>query len=169
MPDRNDPDGATRVGHAERLATIDALSTALADGRLEMDEADERIAAATRAKTYDDLRVLTIDLPPARPKSSGGLDLQRPKDLARRTVATIRSSRVAQVALLVALFGILTMGVAGLFEGEHEEEAARHFERAAEEGPDGFLLFPATAATAAIVLAVLLLVRRRRGRRSVAG
>ncbi len=164
MPDHNVPDGATRVGHAERLATIDELSTALAEGRLEMDEADERIGAATRAKTYDDLRVLTADLPTPSPKASGVPGLERSKNLARATVTTIRSSRVAQVALLIAFLGLVTLGISGLFEGDHEEEAARHMERAAEEGSDGLLLWPAIAATVAIVLAVLFILRRRRGR-----
>lgn len=166
MPDRDVPDGATRVSHAERLATIDELSTGLADGRLEMDEADERIAAATQAKTYDDLRVLTTDLPrPAPKKGSGGLDLDRSKDLARRTVTTIRSSRVAQVALLVAFLGLVTMSISGLFEGDYKEEAARHMEHAAEGGPDGFdILWTGIAAVVALALAVLFIVRRRRGR-----
>lgn len=167
MPDRNATEGATRVGHAERLATIDELSKALAHGRLEMDEADERIAAATQAKTYADLRVLTTDLPPPVAKGSGGLD-QHTLDLARRTVATIRSSRVAQVALLVAFLGLLTMGISGLFDGDHEEEA-RDMERAVEEGPDSFLIWPTIAAAVALVVAVLFIVGRNRARRATPG
>lgn len=169
MPDRNVPDGATRVGHAERIVTIDELSTALAEGRLEMDEADDRIAAATRARTYDDLRVLTTDLPPPAPtKGHVGLDLRRSKDLARRAVTTIRSSRVAHVALLIVFVGLVTMAISGLFEGDHEEEAARHLERAGEEGPEGVLVWPAVAAAVALVLLVRFIIRRRRARRSVA-
>lgn len=169
MADRNVPDGATRVGHAERLATIDELSTALAEGRLEMDEADERIGAATRAKTYDDLRLLTTDLPVSRPtKGLGSLDLKRSRALAGRAVTGVQASRTAQVALVVAFLGLMTLAVAGfLSDGDHEEEA-RHLGRAAEEGPDGLLMWPAIAAAVALVAAVFLIVRRTRARRSLA-
>ena len=59
-----DPSSAAnlRVGHAERDAVSAVLQEAAADGRLEMDELDERLDAALLARTYADLEPLVADL-----------------------------------------------------------------------------------------------------------
>ncbi|QDP97885.1 DUF1707 domain-containing protein [Microlunatus elymi] len=51
-----------RVGHSERDAVAAILQAAAADGRLSMEELDERLDAALNAKTYGDLEPLTADL-----------------------------------------------------------------------------------------------------------
>lgn len=51
-----------RVGHAERDAVAAILQEAVADGRLDIDELDERLELALRAKTYADLERLVTDL-----------------------------------------------------------------------------------------------------------
>ena len=51
-----------RVGHAERDAVSAILQEAAADGRLGMDELDERLDVALQAKTYADLEPLVADL-----------------------------------------------------------------------------------------------------------
>lgn len=51
-----------RIGHAERDATIDRLREAAGDGRLTLDELDERIAAALEATTRSDLREILANL-----------------------------------------------------------------------------------------------------------
>jgi hypothetical protein len=51
-----------RVGHAERDAVAEVLQEAAGDGRLGMDELDERLEAALQAKTYADLEPLVADL-----------------------------------------------------------------------------------------------------------
>jgi len=56
------PAGDLRVGHAERDAVAAILQDAAADGRLGMDELDERLDTALRAKTYADLEPLVADL-----------------------------------------------------------------------------------------------------------
>ncbi len=56
------PGASLRVGHAERDAVAAILQEAAADGRLEMDELDERLDAALRAKTFADLDPLVADL-----------------------------------------------------------------------------------------------------------
>ena len=56
------PAGHVRVGHAERDAVAAILQEAAADGRLGMDELDERLDAALQAKTYADLEHLVVDL-----------------------------------------------------------------------------------------------------------
>jgi hypothetical protein len=54
--------GQLRVGHAERDAVAAILQEAAADGRLGMDELDERLEAALQAKTYAELEPLVADL-----------------------------------------------------------------------------------------------------------
>lgn len=67
------PLSGLRVGHAERDAVAAILQEAAADGRLGMDELDERLDAALRAKTYGDLEPLVADLSAELPwRSSRG-------------------------------------------------------------------------------------------------
>lgn len=52
-----------RASDADRDAVVERLQRALSQGRLTMEEFDERTAAAYAAKTHGDLAVLTRDLP----------------------------------------------------------------------------------------------------------
>jgi hypothetical protein len=63
-----------RISDAERQEIVERLRTALSEGRLDLDEYDERVAAAYQAKTYRDLAPLTADLPalPARVDARAG-------------------------------------------------------------------------------------------------
>lgn len=56
--------GDIRVSDSDRDQVMTVLSTAFAEGRLTKDEHDERISAATSARTFDDLVPLTRDLVP---------------------------------------------------------------------------------------------------------
>lgn len=69
------PSGRLRVGHAERDAVAAILQDAAADGRLGMDELDERLGSALQAKTYADLEPLVADLSAELPWRSGGTSL----------------------------------------------------------------------------------------------
>lgn len=60
------PDGRLRVGHAERDAAVEQLRDAAAEGRLTLEELEERIASALLAKTRDELRALLADLLPGK-------------------------------------------------------------------------------------------------------
>lgn len=85
LPDRPDagppqrPDaGQLRVSDADRHRVAELLREAAGEGRLDLDELDERLAAAYAAKTYADLVPITADLPahphagpPAGPVRSG--------------------------------------------------------------------------------------------------
>ncbi|MCS7482548.1 DUF1707 domain-containing protein [Umezawaea endophytica] len=62
----SDP-GELRIGIAEREAAIVAIGEHLATGRLEPDEYERRVGAASLARTYADLRPLFADLPPPHP------------------------------------------------------------------------------------------------------
>jgi TM2 domain-containing membrane protein YozV len=52
-----------RIGHAEREAAVRALGEHYAEGRLDHDEYDQRVAAAYAARTAGDLAPLFKDLP----------------------------------------------------------------------------------------------------------
>lgn len=54
-----------RIGDKERHQVAEILRTAAGEGRLDMEELDERLEAAYNAKTYADLVPLTLDLPDA--------------------------------------------------------------------------------------------------------
>jgi len=56
------PNGNIRIGHRERDLVAALLQEAAADGRLGMDELDERLGAALQAKTYADLDPVVSDL-----------------------------------------------------------------------------------------------------------
>ncbi|MEU4404944.1 DUF1707 domain-containing protein [Streptosporangium sp. NPDC023963] len=57
------PDGRLRASHADRDVVIEQLRVAAGDGRLTLEELEERIERTQAARTYDDLRALTADLP----------------------------------------------------------------------------------------------------------
>ena len=71
-----------RVSDADRHAVADLLREAAGEGRIDLDELDERLDAAYSAKTYADLVPITIDLPvagtaPAPPTAAGPPVLRR--------------------------------------------------------------------------------------------
>ncbi|MEV0244650.1 DUF1707 domain-containing protein [Streptomyces sp. NPDC050674] len=52
-----------RASHADRDRTVEVLRVAAGDGRLTLEELDERLEAALSARTVGELAVLTADLP----------------------------------------------------------------------------------------------------------
>lgn len=164
-------DVSMRVGHAERQDTIDHLTTAMTRGQLDMDELDERIAAATRAKTHEELRVLTADLPPAGAIQAAGRDLQRYLEPLRRAFAAIWARRIGRMALPAVVLGLVGIAVLGLFEGgdhEHGDGGPQgeigHV--TSESASDVLVVWSALATAIAVGLAVALLVVRRRANRT---
>jgi hypothetical protein len=71
MPiERNDPGhaaGQLRVSDADRHRVAEILREAAGEGRIDLDELDERLEATYAAKTYADLVPITIDLPAHEP------------------------------------------------------------------------------------------------------
>src|ERR1700728_475843 len=61
-----------RVGDAERETIAGQLREHYADGRLTLDELNERLDQAVAAKTKADLNTVMRDLPQAAPPGSGG-------------------------------------------------------------------------------------------------
>jgi Domain of unknown function (DUF1707) len=62
-----------RAADTDREAVVERLRAALDEGRLELDEFDERVAEAYRAKTYAELDRLLTDLPGVTPVSRSQL------------------------------------------------------------------------------------------------
>jgi hypothetical protein len=62
----SDPD-FLRIGTSERDEALKVLGDHFADGRLPVDEYDERVSKAVQAETRADLKPLFSDLPPPHP------------------------------------------------------------------------------------------------------
>lgn len=63
--------GRIRASDAEREQVVSVLREAMSEGRLTLDEGEERIAAAYAATYRDELPGFTADLPPAEPAQGG--------------------------------------------------------------------------------------------------
>lgn len=81
LPDRSGPSVTPemRAGDADRERVAQVLRDAAGDGRLTLEELDERLTAVYAAKTYADLEPLTRDLPvpgasPPAPAPAGAAD-----------------------------------------------------------------------------------------------
>jgi Domain of unknown function (DUF1707) len=55
--------GELRASHEDRDKVVEVLRVAAGDGRLTAEELDERLERALQARTYNELAVLTVDLP----------------------------------------------------------------------------------------------------------
>ena len=64
LPERLDP-RQLRASDADRERVAEVLRTAAAEGRLDLDEVDERLHAVYTARTYADLEPIVHDLPTA--------------------------------------------------------------------------------------------------------
>jgi hypothetical protein len=60
-------EASIRVSDAERDVVARSLTANAAEGRLSLDELEERLAAAYAAKTYGELEPLLADLPESKP------------------------------------------------------------------------------------------------------
>lgn len=80
-----------RVSHADRDRVAEQLQVAAGDGRLTMDELDERLERALNARTGSELEVLVRDLPAAA--SAGGLAPAEAKDLVTIDVTSGNAQR----------------------------------------------------------------------------
>jgi hypothetical protein len=78
-----------RVSDAERHQVAELLRDAAGDGRLSMDELDERLETVYRAKTYAELVPVAADLPGARDR----LPMAASAELASQATASIPPAR----------------------------------------------------------------------------
>jgi len=86
LPDRVAPTDPRlmRASDADRERVAEVLRTAASEGRLHLDELDERLAAVYAARTYAELEPITHDLPAAR----GGAAAARPVAGGGRATST---------------------------------------------------------------------------------
>ena len=79
-----------RATHEDRDRVVDVLKLAAGDGRLTLEELDERVGAALTARTYGELTALVSDLPTARDIPAGA----RPERRGRKTWSASSASTV---------------------------------------------------------------------------
>jgi hypothetical protein len=76
------PGGHLRATHDDRNRVVEVLRVAAGDGRLTLEELDERVGAALTARTHRELAALVSDLP-AVPEAPAGASEVEPKDEVR--------------------------------------------------------------------------------------
>ncbi|QNG36893.1 DUF1707 domain-containing protein [Geodermatophilaceae bacterium NBWT11] len=70
-----------RAADADRASVAEVLGTALHEGRLQVEEYDERLTAAYAARTHGELAALTADLPAALAPSAADGTTEDAEDL----------------------------------------------------------------------------------------
>ena len=94
-----------RAGNADREQVVAQLNKAFAEGRLDVHELDERVAAAYAAKTMGELVPLTADLPSGRalaPRAGGP---------PARPAADRQIEQGSRKAALTGTFGLFLVNV----------------------------------------------------------
>ncbi|MER7378739.1 DUF1707 SHOCT-like domain-containing protein [Streptomyces lanatus] len=76
-----------RASDADRDRAVDVLNSAAADGRLTIEELDERVTAALTARTLGELAGLTADLPAA----PGDVEAKELVRIEQQAASTVRS------------------------------------------------------------------------------
>ena len=94
-----------RISDADRHQVAEVLREAAGEGRLDIDELDERLEATYGAKVYADLVPILVDLP------SGELELPKAAMPARRPGATPASGAVRHESSLAIMGGQDRKGV----------------------------------------------------------
>ncbi|WP_051399898.1 DUF1707 SHOCT-like domain-containing protein [Haloechinothrix halophila] len=93
-----------RASDADRARVADVLHRHTADGRLTLDEFDQRAAAAYAARTIGDLDVLTVDLPPLTESTRGA---EPSKEPATSSAAPRLWALAGLVVALIAASGLI--------------------------------------------------------------
>ena len=95
-----------RISDSERHQVAELLREAAGEGRLDLDELDERLEATYAARTYADLVPITLDLPHHLPDQLPGHPHQRPVPAvpaARSPVVVAGPAREQHLAILSGL------------------------------------------------------------------
>jgi hypothetical protein len=112
-------DHGMRASDTDREAVVAVLRDAFTEGRITLEEFDERTSSAYASRTWGELRALTADLPvkpdlgadlPRRPVPGVTLPAAPQLDTAR--VMPVRSRRPATGPLLPAAIVLLSLGAA---------------------------------------------------------
>lgn len=112
------PYGNYRISDAERMEAMDALGRALGEGRLTMEEFDQRCLQVAEAQTHADLQPILGDLPPAthQPSERPGTALQPqvPNEAVLYSQAEIMRARRSGQRMRAGTFWLGTVGAFGL-------------------------------------------------------
>ncbi|MDJ0379636.1 DUF1707 domain-containing protein [Streptomyces sp. G-G2] len=81
LPEKRLPD--LRASDADRERVVERLRDAVAEGRIDMDEFEERLEAAYRSRTYAELAPLTSDLPAVPGQEPAGAVAPHPVSFAK--------------------------------------------------------------------------------------
>lgn len=110
-------EGHLRASDAERDAVIAALGRHTADGRLTMEEFEERVAEALAATTRDDLRPVLRELPASQPPIAEQAQARRrPAVPSRRGLLTTMAVVLAVVMVMNGVWWIV-FPLLGVFGG----------------------------------------------------
>jgi hypothetical protein len=93
-----------RAGNADRERVVALLNGAFAEGRLDVRELDERVAAAYAAKTLGELVPLTADLPVSRSRSPVPQSASAPVPAAAGDGEVSRTASRAAIGGALGLF-----------------------------------------------------------------
>ena len=113
-------DGSLRPGNADRERVVAQLNTAFSEGRLDVAELDERVAAAYAAKTLGELVPLTADLPvgqqgrtsaPARREANAPVPAGAPSPAVRWAPVT---GALGLFLVNVVIWGAISLGTGEL-------------------------------------------------------
>ncbi|MCK1795518.1 DUF1707 domain-containing protein [Streptomyces sp. XM4193] len=74
-------DADLRASHSDREAVAERLREAAGDGRIDLEELEERLEKAFTAKTYGELEPLTADLPATHQQQKKAAAAQQPLEL----------------------------------------------------------------------------------------
>ena len=112
-------DGSIRAGNADRERVVAQLNTAFSEGRLDVAELDERVAAAYAAKTLGELVPLTVDLPVGQQKGRSAAPARREDRAPVPAEAPSPAVRWAPVTGALGLFlvNVLIWGVISVSTG----------------------------------------------------
>lgn len=112
-------DGSLRAGNADRERVVAQLNAAFAEGRLDVGELDERVAAAYAAKTLGELVPLTADLPVGQQKARSAAPARRADHAPVPAGAPGPAVRWAPVTGALGLFlvNVLIWGVISISTG----------------------------------------------------
>lgn len=112
------PYGNYRISDAERMEAMDTLGRALGEGRLTMEEFDQRCLQVAEAQTHADLQPILGDLPPAthQPPERPGTALQPqvPNEAVLYSQAEIMRARRSGKRMRAGTFWLGTIGAMGL-------------------------------------------------------
>ena len=113
-------DGSLRAGNVDRERVVAQLNTAFSEGRLDVAELDERVAAAYAAKTLGELVPLTADLPVGQQQGRTGAPARREANAPVPAGAPSPAVRWAPVTGALGLFlvNVVIWGAISLGTGE---------------------------------------------------